>query len=304
MKISILGVSRSGKTCYISAMSQILKNCKFGQGFQLSVKENDPDRQLVLDDNFMNMVTACRWPKNTGESSQYDFRLSIHDANETMQLPSLLMDDYRGGILTGLDKSDIKARNNFIASLQETAVTLFLIDGVTLLNAMDELDKDPIHRGMVDPKDKLDARNQITILENIIHSSIGNNHIPPMMLVITKSDVFVSETEYNNAIILIKQLLSELFCKGNQIFIGITKVSLGKNLGKGDDDSIIGNLEISTANNIHLPMLFAIYAYLDSLYDQADTATRKTYDSIMKNIRVEFGDKVQFYSNGVEAYAV
>ena len=65
MKISLLGVSRSGKTCYISAMSQIVKNCKLNNGQRLSIKENDMTNQLELDNNFMTMVTEKRWPKNT-----------------------------------------------------------------------------------------------------------------------------------------------------------------------------------------------------------------------------------------------
>lgn len=303
MKISILGVSRSGKTCYISAMAQILKNCRFGRGYNISVKENDITRQLELDENFLSMVTACKWPKNTEESYQYDFRVTFRDSESYVNLPSLKMDDYRGGVLTGLSNADRRGRNELINSFDDTAVILFLIDGITILNAMDELDKDVSHRGMTEPKDKLDSINQIAIMENIIDACVGNHHIPPMMLVITKSDVFASDTEYENGVELVKNLLPKLFSWGNDIFVGITKVSLGSNLAKGDDDSILGQLDISTNNNIHIPMLFAIYAYLDSVYEFGDHEAQQKNDSVMSKIRSEFVGKVKFYSNGLEVFA-
>ena len=48
------------------------------------------------------------------------------------------MDDYRGGMLNGMGKQDKIDRDSFIESLSDTAVITFLIDGTTVLNAMDE----------------------------------------------------------------------------------------------------------------------------------------------------------------------
>ena len=169
MKISILGVSRSGKTCYISAMSQVLKNCNLGNGCRVSLKTNDIAKQLELDNNFMSMATEREWPKGTDTTTSYDFRIHFQSQDASLQLPSLTMDDYRGGMLNGMGKQDKIDRDSFIESLSDTAVITFLIDGTTVLNAMDELDKDATHRGETQASEKLAAINEISIMENILY---------------------------------------------------------------------------------------------------------------------------------------
>lgn len=308
MKISILGVSRSGKTCYISAMSQIVKNCKLNNGQRLSIKENNTTNQLELDNNFMTMVTEKRWPKNTDITTVYDFRMQYSDGNTQINIDSLRIDDYRGGVLTALGPQADKDRKNFLNSMSDTAVILFLIDGSTILNAMDELDKVPIHRGTTNAAEKLAARNEISIMENILYNYIhqGNvkKELPPIMLVVTKSDVFGSDEEYKNGIAMVMELLSSLFLTGNNTFVAITNVSLGTNLEKDINGGIIGSLDISTKHNIHIPMLFALYAYLDATYEQYDNAKKNDIDKMMRTLRTEFADKVKFYSNGKDAYAI
>ena len=308
MKISILGVSRSGKTCYISAMSQIVKNCKLNGAQRISIKENDTTNQLELDNNFMTMVTEMRWPKNTDITTAYNFRMQYSDGNSLVYIDSLRMDDYRGGVLTALGPQADKDRKNFLNSMSDTAVILFLIDGTTILNAMDDLDKAPIHRGSATAAEKLAARNEISIMENILYNHINQGNtkkeLPPLMLVVTKSDVFESDEEYKNGVAMVMELLSSLFVIGNNTFVAITKVSLGTNLEKDINGGIMGSLDISTKHNIHIPMLFALYAYLDATYEQYDAAKKNDVDKMMRTLRAEFANKVKFFSNGKEAYAI
>ena len=303
MKISILGVSRSGKTCYISAMSQVLKNCNLGNGCRISLKTNEIAKQLELDNNFMSMATEREWPKGTDTTTSYDFRIHFQSQDASLQLSSLTMDDYRGGMLNGMGKQDKNDRDSFIESMSDTAVITFLIDGTTVLNAMDELDKDAVHRGGTQAPEKLAAINEISIMENILYIRIQNKaNIPPVLIVITKSDVFASKEELNNGISLVKDLLSALFSFGNRLFVGITTVSLGSGLDKGDNNSIIGQLDISTQNNIHIPMLFAFYAYLDAEYEKMPDKTNT--DKVMSAIRKVFAGKISFYDNGKEAFSI
>ena len=237
----------------------------------MSFKTNDIAKQLELDNNFMSMATEREWPKGTDTTTSYDFRIHFQSQNASLQLSSLTMDDYRGGMLNGMGKQDKIDRDSFIESLSDTAVITFLIDGTTVLNAMDELDKDATHRGETQAPEKLAAINEISIMENILYKRIQNKaDIPPILIVITKSDVFASKEELNNGISLVKDLLSALFSFGNRFFVGITTVSLGSGLDKGDNNSIIGHLDISTQNNVHIPMLFAFYAYLDAEYEKLD----------------------------------
>ena len=97
-------------------------------------------------------------------------------------------------------------------------------------------------------------------------------------------------------------MLSALFSFGNRLFVGITTVSLGSGLDKGDNNSIIGQLDISTQNNIHVPMLFAFYAYLDAEYEIFPDKTNT--DKVMSAIRKVFTGKISFYDNGKEAFSI
>lgn len=294
MKLSILGVSRSGKTCYISAMSQVLKNCNLGNGCKVSLKTNDIAKQLELDNNFMCMATEREWPKGTDSTTAYNFRIQFQCPNASLQLPTLTMDDYRGGMLNGMGKQDKNDRDSFLETLSDTAVILFLIDGTTILNAMDELDKDASHRGETQAPEKLAAINEISIMENILYKRIQNKtNLPPILIVVTKSDIFASKQELNNGIALVKDLLSALFAYGNNLFVGITAVSLGSGLDKGDNNSIIGQLDISTQNNVHIPMLFAFYAYIDAGYEHIPNKTNT--DKVMSAIRKVFAGKISFF---------
>lgn len=251
----------------------------------------------------MSMATEREWPKGTDTTTSYDFRIHFQSQDASLQLSSLTMDDYRGGMLNGMGKQDKNDRDSFIESMSDTAVITFLIDGTTVINAMDELDKDATHRGETQAPDKLAAINEISIMENILYKRIQNKaDIPPVLIVITKSDVFASKEELNNGISLVKDLLSALFSFGNRLFVGITTVSLGSGLDKGDNNSIIGQLDISTQNNIHIPMLFAFYAYLDAEYENFPDKTNT--DKVMSAIRKVFAGKILFYDNGKEAFSI
>lgn len=302
MTLSILGVSRSGKTCYISAMSQVLKQWTLKNNIHLSIKANDYAQQLKLDDDFKKMISERRWPRTTDETTSYDFRISIN-GDKCFSLPSLKADDYRGGMLTGMGKNDKEDRDAFFSTLKDSAVVVFLIDAITILNAMDNLDKDALHREPIELVEQLESRNQISIMENILFEFGQDNELPPIMLAITKSDIFASQEEYNKAVALVKKLMPSLFFQGSNAFVAITSVSLGKNLGKGDNDAILGQLQIGNSdNNIHIPMLFALYAYLDATYDEYKD--KNFVDTVMASIRAEFTGSVIFYINGVEALAV
>lgn len=247
-------------------MSQVLKNCNLGNGCMVSLKTNDIAKQLELDNNFMSMATEREWPKGTDTTTSYDFRIHFQSQDASLQLSSLTMDDYRGGMLNGMGKQDKIDRDCFIESLSDTAVITFLIDGTTVLNAMDELDKDATHRGETQASEKLAAINEISIMENILYQRIQNKtDIPPILIV-------------------------------------ITTVSLGSGLDKGDNNSIIGQLDISTQNKVHIPMLFAFYAYLDAEYEKLPDKTNT--DKVMSAIRKVFAGKISFYDNGKEAFSI
>lgn len=283
-------------------MSQVLKNCNLGNGCRVSLKTNDIAKQLELDNNFMSMATEREWPKGTDTTTSYDFRIHFQSQDASLQLSSLTMDDYRGGMLNGMSKQDKNDRDNFIESLADTAVITFLIDGTTVLNAMDELDKDATHRGETQAPEKLAAINEISIMESILYKRIQNkNGIPPILIVITKSDVFASKEELNNGISLVKDLLSALFSYDKKSFVAITTVSLGSGLDKGENNSIIGQLDISTQNNVHIPMLFAFYAYLDAEYEKLPDTINT--DKVLSALRKVFTGKISFYENGKVAFA-
>ena len=92
---------------------------------------------------------------------------------------------------------------------------------------------------------------------------------------------------------------SSLLSKLNFILLIFCAVSF---FGIVKPNSIIGQLDISTQNNIHIPMLFAFYAYLDAEYEIFPDKTNT--DKVMSAIRKVFAGKISFYDNGKEAFSI
>lgn len=284
-KISMFGISGSGKTCYLYAMAHLL--CHVGlnkDNCQFSIKATDPDKQVELDNGYLEMKRGV-WPKNTGldEINEFNSNLDENNGNE------LICKDYEfkvrfGSEINGHNEYDDDTyitiadyaggwwkersyRRKLISHFQNSSAIVCFIDGETLLKALDSNDIDPIHRWGEDEVVVDKAKQDIGFVENMIEEyKAKGKGIPPILIAITKADVFASPKELEKGMDYLKEHLPSLFAKGSKVETALTAISLGRNLGKDDKNHIIGRIEPCMDFNLHIPILYGYSAWLDETY--------------------------------------
>lgn len=300
-KVSIFGVRGAGKTCYVYAMSQVMQaGATFGDT-TISLIANDIKQQSRLNRGYAELADH-KWPMGSLKTTVYDFKVRLQHQDEYQEIiPSLLIRDYRGGLLQSEEDDD--ELDELLDSFSDSCAVFFLVDGETLLQALDPMDVDPRHREPLEANQILSARNQISFVENLFMEYKKRNHsIPPVMIVITKADLFLNNNEVECGKKLIKRYLPSVFAKGSGIDAAITTVSLGDNLVKDDQNRLYGQLLLNTSRNIHMPIIYALYAYLDSVYEDSMPEEQKFIDDMLYILRRMFEGRVEVYYNGKPAF--
>lgn len=297
----MFGISGSGKTCYLYAMAQILQGGARHGDFRLSMIANDIRQQTELNNGYMQMAANGNWPKGSDSTTPYDMRVRVQfEGMFSDIIPSLTLLDYAGGIWTNDSKDSDRDRNNLMNEFSDSSAVLFLVDGKTLLQAMETIDLHPSHKGVATIQEIVMARQQISFVENLFMSyKETTESVPPVMVVVTKADVFADKDELAKGKMLIKEYLPSIFAKGSGIDAGITDVSLGTGLSVGSDGKqIIGHLSLSTQYNIHLPMVYGLYAYLSEAYEGSPRDEQIVIERLAVPLRAMMKDKVEIFSNG------
>lgn len=297
-KICILGMTGSGKTCYMYALAQIMQMGVSSSGVKLSVIQNNPEDQAEINDNIERMLDERKWPQATNADKTYDLCVRTHAPEYKDIVPSLILKDYKGGVLQKQEE-DVDKYKELMASFQDSVSVIFLVDAKILLQGIDEENLSEEHRGIYgNSRDKRLAVNSIIHIESILRDYKARNQtLPPVMIAVTKSDLLSNMSEKNYAMAFIREYLPSVFAKGSGVDAGICCVSLGENL-KDVGGDIIGELNIDPSSNIHLPFLFALYNYLDSVYEGSTPKNRKLMDTLFVAMQKMFDQKLQIYTNG------
>ena len=300
-KVSIFGVRGAGKTCYVYAMSQVMQAGATYGDTTISLIANDIKQQSRLNRGYAELADH-KWPMGSLKTTVYDFKVRLQHHDEYQEIiPSLLIRDYRGGVLQSEDDDD--ELDELLDSFSDSCAVVFLVDGETLLQALDPMDVDPQHRVPLEANQILSARNQISFVENLFMEYKKRNHtIPPVMIVITKADLFLNNSEIESGKKLIKRYLPSVFAKGSGIDAAITTVSLGDNLVKDEHNRLYGQLLLNTSRNIHMPIIYALYAYLDSVYEDSMPEEKIFIDDMLYILRRMFEGRVEVYYNGKPAF--
>jgi GTPase SAR1 family protein len=240
VKITMLGASGTGKTCYMLGLYAVMQ---LGlQGFTLST--TDPDEDLRLSNMWEQLVEAegsDRWPPVTGiEPHQYEFNFSYG----MRRLISFDWLDYRGGAMN--DVSSASDTQTLMERLKKSNCIFLCISGEHLKSAATN-----------DTKFQLKARQagvtRMNLFLNELGSGLSDRQRPfPIVIVVTKYDQCFQrdKTELMNDI---KKMFSTLFMPNQDWLVMVCPVSLGKDLA---EDSSVGEID---PKNIHLPLVFALY---------------------------------------------
>lgn len=311
-KICMFGISGSGKTCYLYAMAQVMNNgVRYGDSTHISIISNDLSQQQSLFDGYYTMAAESKWPLPSNNTTEYDFNVRVqHNQWYEEIIPSLILHDYAGGVWQNQTQEGKEQRETLLNDFSQSSAILFIVDSDTILKAMaasSPLEIDASHRNKYTElplAELLRARQQISLVENLLRVyKQANTSVPPVLLVITKGDLFVGDNEIHNAYTYLCQTLPSIFARGSHVESAITTVALGDNL-INENSRLSGILDISIGHNVHIPMLFALYAYLDDVYDGCSPKEQKLIDDLMPVIRRLFADKISFYKNGEPAFAV
>jgi hypothetical protein len=284
-------------------MTQVLRNGVHDGDNLIQLISNRAHQQMKLNQGYMQLVHRL-WPQTSDKSEVFDFKVNMQCNgyfNEVIH--SLEIQDYRGGILQDISEDGDEELDDLMDSFRGSSAIIFIIDGQTLIDAMDAEDRDACHHDDIDILKQFSARTQIQFVENIfMEYKRVEDYIPPILIAISKGDIFASDFERENGIRLIKETLPSIFAVGSQMTAGITVMSLGEGLGTDVNGGLLGKLRLNTDYNIHVPVIFGIYADLCYQYEViTDTAERDGILVLLKSLRKMFTDRVQLYINGKQA---
>lgn len=265
-KITILGTSGAGKTCYLLGMYH--KMCMGLKSFYLKADDDtDVDLKTKYEKLKDSKLGVNRFPAGTDANSEYTFMLQYGFEN-VMPFEWI---DYAGGNLVSKTVGDLDAYNKIKDNINDSTCLLICVDG-ELLRGNDKEEKiERVKENCVAPMHSFfaDYFNE-------------NNRLPPTAIVLTKYDVCQKETSVEEIGEIMQEAFDDFFTSRSDIerIIAVIPVSLGANIS---ENNYSGSLK---PINIQLPIFMGISS---ALFD------------LMKRYQKEFAEKYTEYTSLKEA---
>lgn len=242
-KITMLGTSHSGKTCYLHAMHYVMGG-RGRQGFNV-ICEND-DQGQAMAEAYEKMRRERIAPPKTAvrDFARYPF-VFTYGYKPIMRFEWI---DYRGGALE--DGASAEDRRALRQHLLESAAIAICISGEHLREELTEDAADDIAAD-------IGIRGISQFLEEVHETNgIGPNSLFPVVLLITKADLCIHRGQ--QALVKdVRQLFPSLFKKAPTGWhVMVCPVMLGRNLDSGD--KLTGGT--IRPQYVHWPIVFAIHA--------------------------------------------
>ena len=236
IKITMLGTTGSGKTCFMVGMYAVMQ---LGvHGFTLSAQDSDED--IDLSDKWEQLLEGGeeRYPQATDQTHDYAFDFS-YGFRKLMGFEWL---DYRGGALRDKStKDDVQALEKH---LHESSCVFLCVSGEYL--------KQPIESQH--ELQNLKTKTRVDRMNQFLQKLYNEKGSIPVVIAITKFDLCAHRTR-DDITEDIKKLFNPLFTKNEKGWlVMICPVSLGKSLADNITEGIIEPI------NLHLPLSFAIYS--------------------------------------------
>lgn len=250
-QISFFGLSGSGKSCYIYAMSHaMMEGVKFSDGSVLNVNCTTMAQMSRLHNEYVKMANGS-WPVGTTETTNYNFTSRIR----LQKVMDFRLQDYRGGLLDSGEEDDQEEHDSLFKSFSDSCTLLFFIGADTVLKAMSG-----------DYFEDYKIGNLGLIYGEYLDQATNPN--VPIMVIISKSDM-IPKGQYEEVKKYVMNKLQGMFGVGTGLTVGITSITLGKNLAN-DDGDLSGELIVKpTSGNIHIPLLFSLYCVIADRIEQS-----------------------------------
>ncbi len=234
-RFTALGLSGSGKTCYILGMYyEMVTGVK---GFTIKTLNETASKLEDWMDRLDDETGADRFPAGTGltEVSNYEFDLNY----QNQKIMSFDWMDYGGRTLREKENNP-EAFAELKKSISESAALYVFVDG-------DLLCDEDTERKIKNVKRKC-GRIINPFLTDFIQEK--GAELPPIVFVITKSDLCKHYIKDNNEIYnVLNESFSSVFGKNSRCYI--TTVSLGNDIAEEDGEA--------DPINIQIPFFIGIY---------------------------------------------
>ncbi|MBQ2849074.1 MAG: hypothetical protein IJE77_01220, partial [Thermoguttaceae bacterium] len=252
LKITMIGVSGTGKSCYLYAT--YFRMLEGIGGFNFSCK--DYNQGLDLQDAWDMMLDEGVWPAGNAESANFDFTCFYRGKS----IGDFEWLDYRGGIL--LEHED-KENDNEVAQFLRRAETsdalLVCLPADRILSARPGEDK----------KQGNQWRSMAARLQQIVGGVVKRNPSAALIFLITKSDMCKKPDDGRFCVETVKKSFQQYFYgTPEHVMIAVTRMlEKTKTEETGDAqetvkfeqrEKIVGTVE---PYNVHLPILFPFYLH-------------------------------------------
>lgn len=234
-KITMLGVSNSGKTCFIYAMYDFMQKSQNGFTFIT----NDPDVDMDLNEGWESIALDGIWPNGTVETSFYDFTV-LFKSRPVMQFSWC---DYRGGAITGRsteqDSKDLHER------IKDSKCLIVCIGADTIKKII----SGDTHSG----------RELVRLNSLLARFAAMQTRRIPIIFALTKADLYTQQ-EHQQLLGVIRSYFSSLYEPGAGWLFAIVPVTLGKFDNSGEGGATINGTV--APKNIHIPVMFFLHSIL------------------------------------------
>lgn len=233
-KITMLGVSDSGKTCFIYAMYDFMQ--KVQNGFTFIT--NDPDKDMDLNDGWESIAFDGIWPNGTQDTTLYDFTVLF----KSRPIMGFSWCDYRGGAIT--DRStehDVNELHDRIFN-SECLIICIGADAIKQIIA----------------GDNRKGRELVRLNNLILRYATKSQRRIPLIFALTKADLYTMQ-EQQQLLAIIKEYFGSLYQSGSGWLHAIVPVTLGKFDNSSGSNNING---VVAPKNIHIPVMFFLNSIL------------------------------------------
>lgn len=255
-KFTMLGMTGSGKTCYLLGMyKKMLGGLK---GFSLTT-DDDTDGELrtrysKMDDASLGQK---RFPPGTDQTDTYEFTLEYAFS----PIMSFSWIDYPGGALVEKVHGDLEQYNILKQHIRESDSLFICVDGALLQG--DRANEDKV---------ELIREKCSSAINPFLSRYLRENHVlPPTALVITKTDLLGTSVTNADLKEILEDAFSPLFAQGRNTnsLVAIISVSLGARISENECTGVLAPI------GLEIPIFMGIWFALCEAVSASENAMAK-----------------------------
>lgn len=235
-KITMLGTSNSGKTCFIYAMYDFMQKVRNGFTFIT----NDPDVDMDINEGWESIAFDGVWPNGTDRTRFYDFTVMF----KSRPIMEFSWCDYRGGAI--MDRTTQENAQDVIDlqdRINDSSCLIVCIGADTIKSILSG--------------DNRQGRVLRRLNNLIVRYAANNKRRIPIMFAMTKADLYTPQDQ-KQLLGVINSYFSALCEEGAGWLFAVVPVTLGQ-FESSNGSEIRG---VVAPKNIHIPVMFFLHSII------------------------------------------